>query len=206
MAGLLEEPSNTDRRSAKFGGHPDWIERPAWPLGPDGSPMVFLAQFPTLDRSRMLYVFYADQDRNWEPLGPANAVVAQPGAAPQTPTRESTAGPQLFLPIERADRYTQPTTAHPYERFIDLQPGADPPVWQWPDLGKDEYLETRPDDWRKLGGTPLFLQGEDWPPGDGWEFAFQFTAGWAGHEFGDVAECYGFVNTDGRGAFLWQCH
>jgi hypothetical protein len=55
----------------------------------------------------------------------------------------------------------------------------------------------------KIGGTPLFLQAEDGPSGDGWRFAFQFDAGWAGSDGGI---CHGFVNDGGRGAMLWQRH
>lgn len=57
-----------------------------------------------------------------------------------------------------------------------------------------------------MAGKPLTPQGEQLPPGDGWTFAFQFSAAWAGRELGDGAECYGFVREDGTGAFLWQCH
>lgn len=83
---------------------------------------------------------------------------------------------------------------------------ADPVRWEWPE--RDYSLPPLDEEryWNKLGGTPQWLQGEDWPPGDGWRFAFQFSAGRAGQELGDAAECYGFVNDDGRGAFLWQCH
>jgi hypothetical protein len=52
----------------------------------------------------------------------------------------------------------------------------------------------------------MYLQGDEEPLGEGWTFAFQFTAAWFGDELADGAECYGFVNTDGAGAFLWQCH
>jgi hypothetical protein len=94
----------------------------------------------------------------------------------------------------------------PYQRYIDLEPGADPEQRKWPELPPNTYPANGHGDWNKIGGTPAYLQGEDRPPGTGWAFAFQFTAAWAGHEFGDVAECYGFLNSDGRGAFLWQCH
>ena len=106
MVGLLEDPSGPDRRS-KFGGQPDWIETPAWPLDPDGNPMVFFGQFPTLDRSRMLYVFYADRDENSEPLGPANAVVVQPGGPPA----DAGAGIRARSPVVPTDRTNGPV--HP---------------------------------------------------------------------------------------------
>lgn len=147
MRELLERPAEGARPPlAKFGGQPDWTDTPTWPIGPDGHPIVFLAQLPTVDRSRTLYVFFADHDGNWETLGNANAVVVQPGAPPQTPIRAAVTGPQLFHRVERPDRYTQPMAAFPYERFIDLAPGADPQRWDWPPLAKGEFLRTPRED------------------------------------------------------------
>jgi hypothetical protein len=61
-------------------------------------------------------------------------------------------------------------------------------------------------DWNKVGGTPRFLQNDETPSGAGWRFLLQFTAALIAREFGDAAECYGFVSDDGRGVFLWQSH
>jgi len=200
-------PANAAGVLAKFGGQPDWIADPTWPLGPGGEPMVLLAELPLIgDPPRVAYVFFSHEGNTWEPLGDGSAVVVQPGAPPQVPTRSAPTGPKLYEEYTEPHRYRQVRKRRPFERFITLEPGADPPEWSWPELPDGDTPREDPGDWGKIGGTPLFLQGEDCPPGDGWHFAFQFNAQWAGHEFGDGAECYGFVHNDGRGAFLWQCH
>jgi hypothetical protein len=210
---VSDPPDEHEWPPAKFGGQPDWVAQPAWPLGPGRWPMIFYGQFPLLGApSRVAYLFFsAETVDTFEPLADANAVVVQPGAAPQVDTLAMRNGPQLFESVRdtrpRPPLYgNRPNRQRPYERFVVLTPGTDPPEWTWPKVPEGAYIATSHGDWNKIGGTPLFLQGNDWPHGHGWEFAFQFTASWAGHEFGDGAECYGFANTDGRGAFLWQCH
>jgi len=209
MSALSESPVSPDGRPAKFGGQPDWLQAPAWPLSPSDHPMIFLGQLPLLGHdNRLAYIFFSNEvDETWEPLSVGNAVVVQPGdGAAHVPTAPLEVGPQLFEIVHDPHRYQQVGKMRPYERYISLEPGADPLEWKWPELAPNTYPANGHGDWNKIGGTPAYLQGHDVPPGPGWKFAFQFTAGWAGHEFADGAECYGFVNEDGRGAFLWQCH
>jgi HEAT repeat protein len=192
----------------KFGGQPDWVDQPAWPLGADSAPLIFFGQLPvaTEGQRRTAYVFVDPEGDHWEPLGMANAVLVQPGAPCQLETAPLSTGPQLFEYVPEGGPFRRRSRARPYERFIRLEDGADPSSWEWPELEPETYRRDAPGDWNKLGGTPLFLQGEQFPPGEGWSFAFQFSAAWAGRELGDGAECYGFVREDGAGAFLWQCH
>jgi hypothetical protein len=209
MAGLSETPPVLASHPAKFGGQSDWLAPPAWPLSPSGQPMVSLGQVPLLGQgNRIAYIFFSTEvDETWEQLGAGNAVVVQlTDARPQVPTRAARTGPQLYERAPAPHRYQPPDKMRPYERYVALEPEADPEKWEWPELPPNTYPADGHRDWNKIGGTPAYLQGEDLPPGTGWQFAFQFNAGWADHEFGDVAECYGFVNNDGRGAFLWQCH
>ena len=204
-----EAPPAGERPAAKFGGQPDWIDTPCWPLTPEDGPMVFWGQLPVMDEpGRMAYIFMdlsGDTD-SFEFLGDGNAVIVQPGPPPQVPTREAATGPGLFECIPQPTRYGAASINRVYERFIELEAGFDPPEWTWPELPEGEYAARPEDGWNKLGGTPQFLQGDGGPPGAGWRFAFQFSAAWAGHEIADGAECYGFINTDGRGALGWDCH
>ena len=127
----------TDRRLAKFGGQPDLMETPAWPLDPDGNPMVFFGQFPTLDRSRMLYVFYADRD---EELGAARPGERRSGPARRPPRRRRCGNPRSVPSCSyRSDEQQYPVNDRTPVRAIhrSADPGADPPVWQWPDLAED---------------------------------------------------------------------
>lgn len=135
-------------------------------------------------------------------------MVVQPGAGCQLPTLPLRVGPQLFIPAWDESGFLLLERYEPYERFVRLEPGADPEAWV-PSAEPPEGTYAMHDqacDQRKVGGTPDFLQGDEWPPGEGWRFAFQFDAGWAGQDLADAAACYGFVRNDGTGAFLWQSH
>ena len=120
----------------KFGGQPDWVDKPTWPLSPSGNPMVFLGQLPLLGRSDCTaYIFFSPEvDETWESLSSGNAVVVQPGATPHLPTVHLTCGPMLFEPIYEPHRYRQVGKNRPYERFVSLKPDRDPTEWLWPDL------------------------------------------------------------------------
>jgi hypothetical protein len=202
FAGLRRSPPSGGY-GAKWGGQPDWLEEPAWPVGGDGLPMLFYGQLPLDDQpGRMAYVFVAlDEDaETWEPLGTGNALVVQPGPPPSVRTEPRATGPARYALAEDLPAFHPPAIMRPYERWIDLAGGADPERWELPDAAPGARIGLRVEDRDKLGGTPLFLQGEQWPPGDGWRFAFQFNAARAGHELADGAECYGFVREDGAGA------
>ncbi len=210
MRSLHTDPlPDSERSLAKFGGQPDWIDTPCWPLTPAGDAMIFYGQLPVIDEpGRVAYIFIdlsGDTD-SFQFLSDGNAVVVQPGLAPQVPTQATASGPGLFERAPQPERYAPAAIYRPYERFIGFEAGFDPPEWTWPDLPEGEYPAEVEDAWCKLGGTPQFLQGEGGPPGDGWRFSFQFSAGWAGQDFADGAECYGFIHADGRGALGWDCH
>ncbi len=209
LAELGERPFDNRSPSTKFGGQPDWIDEPTWPLAADGRPLVFFAQLPIMGQpARTAYVFVSADERaaTFEPLSDGNAVVVQPGGAPHLPTAPMVQGPALFAGAGNGGRFRRINQSRRYERYIRLEDSADPPTWTWPDPPEGTQARDRHGDWNKIGGTPCFLQEEQCPPGDGWCFAFQFSADWAGRELGDGAECYGFVRDDGTGAFLWQCH
>lgn len=183
----------------KFGGQPDWVGEPTWPLGAEGRPMIFYGQLRLPgDTDRMAYIFLSgdSQAHTFTPLGDGNALVLQPGAPCHCRTAPRAEGPQRLNGVA-------PASGVQYVRF---EPGADPQRWTWPEPPLGTYRDSLHGDWNKIGGTPLFLQGEEYPPGDGWRFAFQFTGGWAGWDPGDGAELYGFVTEQGAGALLWQCH
>jgi len=189
----------------KFGGQPVWLGPPSWPVTRVGTPMTFFAQFrvPWADDVQMAYLFIdASVDaENWDPEAGGNALVVQPGLPPQHLFVENrTTGPRydpglvVVRPTYRGSIVKRFT-----EHVPTLAPGLDPVDW-------DGVKEEENADWMKVGGTPRFLQGEEWPAGAGWRFLFQFSADRIGHELGDGAECYGFVSDDGQGRFLWQCH
>jgi hypothetical protein len=187
----------------KFGGQPVWLDEPTWPLTRAGTPMTFFAQFLLPEPGPRLAYLFVDVEGGTQRSDEGDACVfVQPGPRPEAfercregPTYVSDKGAAPPAFVHRSRRGL-------IESLPTLVEGRDPPAW-------DETWLEEPDsdfDWNKLGGTPRFLQAEEWPEGEGWAFLAQFTAGYVGHEFGDVAECYVFVADDGRGAFFWQCH
>jgi uncharacterized protein YwqG len=60
----------------------------------------------------------------------------------------------------------------------------------------------------KLGGTPGFLQNEDYPGEGEWKLLLQLDSTKVPFyvNFGDAGVGYAFLSADGREArFLWQC-
>ena len=89
--------------AAKFGGQPDWRERPQWPIATDGRPLTFYGQLPlpgTPSRTAYIFVSNGEAAETWAALGDGNAVVVQPGPAPHLQTVERATGPQLFERVE----------------------------------------------------------------------------------------------------------
>jgi uncharacterized protein YwqG len=60
----------------------------------------------------------------------------------------------------------------------------------------------------KVGGTPDFLQGEEYPQGGPWRLLLQLDSSSVPFHvnFGDAGVGYAFISQDGTvGKFLWQC-
>ena len=106
--------ASTRGPAAKFGGQPDWLSEPEWPLDPDGDPMVFVAQFPLLGSERCAYMFFRsgpnrgvwlseipllnqcwyrfdadDWDGTWAPESTAHALIVQPRSRTSLSSRRS---------------------------------------------------------------------------------------------------------------------
>lgn len=190
-------PDSSASPPAKFCGQPDWRDEPAWPVGSDGRLLMFYGQLPLVD-GRTAYLFTAGPDE-WEFVGGGSALIVQPGNVSHLPTRPVATGPQAYDWFIDRPRFLHRRRRLPAaEKFAVLADGHDPEVY-------DLQRRATDGDWEKIGGTPLWLQGDE-TPGEGWDFAFQFTAGLAAGERGDGAVFYGFVTDDGRGALGWQCH
>ncbi len=171
----------------KFGGQPDWLGEPQWPISPElEGPMRFIAQialgdvFPEHD-GKMAYIFMTEDDEEyidgtWEPDGGENAVIIQPSGVCSSKTEALSSGPSR-------------------EEFgveiIESQ------------IEEDELGGSR------IGGVPEFMQDEEYPePKENWTFLAQIDSCSLPFEvnFGDAGIAYVFVNkavTEGK--FLWQC-
>ncbi|HEX8033723.1 MAG TPA: hypothetical protein VF510_07745, partial [Ktedonobacterales bacterium] len=142
----------------------------------------------------------------WLPDGGENAVILQPGFW-DGPVASLARGPTLYERIASPDG--SETFEEPREYAVALEPGEDPEV-----LDEDEFRQRG--DWdrfmdyveeSKIGGTPAFLQYQEYPGPGRWQLLAQLNALIvpAGPNFGDAGYGYAFLSEDGRVAkFLWQ--
>jgi len=201
----------------KFGGQPVWYEQPQWPVSQTISePMRFICQI-MLDlpiysgiTGCMAYLFMTDGEElvgnTWESEGGENALIIQPGVY-NGPTLALQSGPTLQTWIEGNQE------RHPIEieYSVELESGEDPDkldedeARMLGDAAWDEFASHWSD--VKLGGTPAFLQNEEYPPAGPWRLLLQIDSGSVPFEvnFGDAVVGYAFISTGGpRGKFLWQ--
>jgi len=192
-----------DRPITKFGGQPVWIGSPTWPLGSDGEPMTFMAQFSFPGVDGMAYLFIDPSEEEWASPYDGSALLMQPGPVPDRHVVQA-AGPTYASGFTELDRYVPRLRTRRTEYVPTLEEGREPV--DWADLGA--YLDDERDDdrdWNKVGGSPRYLQGGP-PDPEGLRFLFQFTADRVGHELGDAAECYGLIDEERRGYFLIESH
>ena len=194
----------------KFGGQPVWVSGPEWPLSREtGEPMRFICQVavdPEISgggAGRMAYLFMTDGeefvDGTYEPDGGENAVILQPGGDNMAAEPLAT-GPTLYaMEEEPGADLLQPV---PREFAVTLEPGADP------ERGFEDDEDGAAYEGAKIGGIPVFLQGEEYPAGGGWRLLLQLDSATVPFyvNFGDAGVGYAFISEDGRrGRFLWQC-
>ena len=202
----------------KFGGQPIWLEESQWPISKRHNlPMTFICQialdeevFPGC-KDKMAYIFSTNDDsETWEPDGGENAVIIQPGGAPQVQVKNITSGPFLQNYEEIAGSY-EPVDV---ELSVILVPSKDP---DYISKAKQESMtETefaryvKALEGNKIGGTPHFLQWDEFPEDDAnnWKLLMQLDSCGVPFyvNFGDAGISYAFINKEGTvGKFLWQC-
>jgi uncharacterized protein YwqG len=208
--------------STKFGGQPNWIALPEWPLSKEtGNPMRFICQIALSDvtgvitPARMAYIFMTDEedgefvDGTYEPNGGENAIILQPGSN-ECSTAELKVGPTLYRMVEVAnsDRLQpEPCEFAVYRSAVEDVPYmSEQDRWKLPEHERNPAMGLVGE--CKVGGTPAFLQGDEIPFDDGWQFLCQIDSCTSPFyvNFGDGGVGYAFLNTDGTKAkFLWQC-
>lgn len=207
-------------RTTKFGGQPIWVNEPQWPLSAEtGQPMRFICQIALTNglfggtRAEMAYVFMTDGDEfvdgTWEPDGGENAVILQPGST-TIPCSSIAEGPTLYRMVKKLFR--RRLVPQPCE-FGITGPLVDEPDFA-PESDRSQWDEDRWEDYskalsgNKLGGGPLFLQGEEFPGSGSWRLLLQLDSTQVPFfvNFGDAGIGYVFLSDDGaRARFLWQC-
>lgn len=146
----------TDRKGekgkTKFGGQPDWLTKPEWPLSKEtGEPMRFICQidlpeigFDNLE-AKVAYLFMTDGeeyvDGTWGPDGGENAIILQPGHN-AVKTRDVNDGPTLYTMVEQPNLLKP--VPQPFECAVNLTPSID-----------KEALEDELEIINKFGGAPV---------------------------------------------------
>lgn len=196
---VSEEPIRSPK--TKFGGQPVWLNEPQWPFDASGNPLHFVCQiaidntlFPEAE-GKMAYVFMsnADDAETWDPEFSDNAVIVQPGMLPNIKIEHLSEGPTL---LDKEYDVELRLKQEPYNVAPDL-------------LDEDSYKEyVRDLSINKIGGTPLFIQGDEYPKGferllmqlNSTDVPFDIN-------FGDSGTGYVFINaTATQAKFLWQCY
>jgi uncharacterized protein YwqG len=205
----------------KFGGQPVWIAEPEWPLSREtGKPMQFICQIALEElgfttQAKMAYLFMTDDadgefvDGTYEPDGGENAVILQPGST-KLPTSDLCEGPSLYRMVEKPGmERLQPEAC---EFRVELLPVDDidfvPETERWKMSEEDAKAATGKLDENKIGGSPVFMQGDEFPFDGGWQLLLQLDSCSVPFSinFGDAGIGYAFLNETGdEGKFLWQC-
>ena len=206
---------------SRFGGQPTWLDEPQWPISAQtGHPMRFICQialderlFPGY-RAQMAYLFMTDEedyvDGTWEPEGGENAVILQPGCDPPVPVQGLTTGPSLYRMVKKL--FTRHLVPKPctfsVEGTLSDEPDFIPEDQRedWSDAVYERYAASL--DGNKIGGSPLFMQPDEFPQGGPWKLLLQLDSTQVPFfvNFGDVGVGYAFLSEDGTQArFLWQC-
>jgi uncharacterized protein YwqG len=187
----------------KFGGQPFRLNQSDWPKSKEtGNPMQFICQvvfdeelFPG-SKGKIAYIFMTAEedyvDDTWEPDGGENAVIIS----------------SIDNKIDKSLVFQGPTLE---EYQVGLQIKAEPKF----EISDDESSDTEYDEYdlllqgNKIGGTPSFIQGEEFSEREGWQLLLQIDSTQVPFyiNFGDAGVGYIFVNKDCTvGKFIWQCH
>ncbi|MER5639038.1 hypothetical protein ABT095_18985 [Kitasatospora sp. NPDC002227] len=194
--------------TTKFGGQPVWLAGPQWPISAAWDrPMRFVGQLelgpvlgaPGHGKVAYLFVTHPDHGEDFfdpdviDPDGGENAVIVQPGGDYAGPVRRLATGPGLY---SRDD-------GSAVEFTVDLCATEEP--GSLPSADRDGCLELV--DGAKIGGTPVFFQGDEWPDGGPWRLLLQLDSNWVPFrlDLGASPRAFAFVSEDGtRGRLLVQ--
>jgi uncharacterized protein YwqG len=162
---------------------------------------------------RMAYLFITDGetfvDDTFDPDGGENAVIIQPGTS-EISTQPLLTGPSLYKMVSHSSE--EKLVPESCEFAVETSPGEDLEV-----IVEDEQSHSSPQAWTqftelwseiKVGGTPAFLQGPEFPRGGNWRLLLQLDSANVPFSvnFGDAGVGYAFLSEDGTsGKFLWQC-
>lgn len=205
---------------SKFGGQPNWVSDPEWPLDKFNKKMLFVGQLELSEElfsdasGKMAYIFIADDEEGqgtWEPDGGLNAIIVQPGSnsMPTISECEGPTCPMIDYPLGfELDENGLAEFRVIYDYCEEPEYLNEEQIGQLIDQDEesfDEYAERM--EISKIGGNPFFIQSEEIPFEGGWKFLCQlqeeYMPVWV--NFG-TGVAYAFINENGdSGKLLWQC-
>ena len=212
---------DTTRPQSKFGGQPNWVAEPQWPLSRStGQQMEFIGQielapelFPE-SKSQMAYIFATENALaggglpTHDPSAGESAVILQPAGIPLVDVVNRSNGPSVvtYFWSEDVEEYREVTYLISTDRVSDpsFVPGEQ--KWQMPEAEWIEYNgRIEPD---KIGGTPWFLQSDEFPVcGAASTLIVQFFAVPFVLNLADGGTASVFMNPAGTvGGYLFQSH
>jgi len=217
---FIEIATQISEPVTKFGGQPVWIDKPQWPLSEQTrNPMEFICQialsddlFPGME-GKVAYVFMTEEeeyvDETWEPDGGENAIIIQPGVTSAV-VSEIVDGPSIkeYIEVKGYDRLQPKLKEFSVRLSIKDEPdfASEEIRDKWSESAFDEYAQAL--DGNKIGGTPIFLQGDEFPTDGEYKLLLQLDSTRTPFfvNFGDAGIAYAFINSEGTvGKFLWQC-
>lgn len=186
----------------RFGGQPTWIDDPQWPISLTwDNPMRFICQIvldPELFGSlngTMAYVFLTHPEVGSDFFDPdiiffeggENAVIIQPNGHYDGAVQPLASGPSLYL--EDGSRAA-------FE--VETELGDDPDFVPQEDIANSSaYFKATYAN--KIGGSPGFFQGDDWPIGGPWKLLLQLDPDDAPFHLnlGASPRLFAFISADG---------
>jgi len=181
--------------------------------------MRFIGQIsldPSLFRTtaQMAYLFMTGADEEefvdeetWDANAGENAVILQPGVT-DIPTTRITEGPKLF---QRVWTYLRKPCefAAVLREEDDVEFLSEAERRKMSDAEFERWCESYGNlNENKIGGTPLFMQGDEFPFRGKCQLLLQLSAEAVPFhvDFGDAGVGYAFLNEAGdKAKFLWQC-
>jgi hypothetical protein len=187
----------TSEIRTKFGGFPDWLKSPAWPLDSSDNEkqLRFIAQFkidPEIfpnSKAKFAYFFLRDREDELSFVHEC-VVVLQPGPKPNCEIVKKNHGPTLQKLVSRKG-YKTKLFPEDFRQTPGLVPITE----------RDFHLaaETR-EPLSKVGGNPEFVNSKNYPDTkQEWQLLFQLNRNTLPCELGIVTNgvCFGFINPEG---------
>ena len=204
----------------KFGGQPDWIKETDWPVSPswEGRKMTFVGQIFLKknmlgnDKDLMAYIFmtqpesfeddFFDPDiADWD--GGENAVIIQTFDSAILPNGAKPLGgedgPSLFDENDEHYEYIPVIKETQEADFLSVEESH-----QLSKEQQSEYFKEVDKD--KIGGTPAFFTGDDWPEGN-WKLLLQLHCNFQPFVLrsGGISTMFVFISEDfQKGGMLIQ--